>query len=445
MTEPAEALLPRRRRWRRLLLLLVPLALLAVAWFCLVFASNQRLRRAVAEADRLDPHWRLDDLLAERAAVPDGENAALTVLAAAGSMPPDWPALPPSVARSLDHLEPNESVNDAQAAALRAELGRVAAVLQEARKLADQSRGCWPGGLRALDVKVVARLLSADALLRAREGDLDGALASCRALLNAGRSAGDEPSLTPQLVRAATDAQAADQGEYVLGQGEPSEAALAALQELLAGEAEEPLLTIGLRGERARADRFLEAVGHGDMTIRQMVAAYRGPPTTRLWVGRDDLLYLPGMVTDSRAALLERMTRLVELSRLSPPEQRGPLAELAAQPKDERLLVRVEAPAALARYAEQLWSSQARLRCAATALAAERYRHRHGRWPEALDELTGEFLRAVPLDPFDGRPLRYSKDDGGVVVYSVGPDGKEGGELRFRLWDANRRRQAARS
>ena len=32
------------------------------------------------------------------------------------------------------------------------------------------------------------------------------------------------------------------------------------------------------------------------------------------------------------------------------------------------------------------------------------------------------YLKAVPLDPFDGKPLRYKKLSPGYVVYSIGED-----------------------
>src|SRR5207248_4315036 len=66
---------------------------------------------------------------------------------------------------------------------------------------------------------------------------------------------------------------------------------------------------------------------------------------------------------------------------------------------------------------------QARLRCAATALAAESYRQTHeGRWPQKLSDLTPLPLPDLLMDPYDGKPLRYSIQDQSVVIYSVGPD-----------------------
>lgn len=67
-------------------------------------------------------------------------------------------------------------------------------------------------------------------------------------------------------------------------------------------------------------------------------------------------------------------------------------------------------------------------RAALTACAVERFRLKHSsKLPERLDQLVPEFLTAVPLDPFDGRPLRYSLTGDGYVLYSVGPDKADDG------------------
>ncbi len=45
--------------------------------------------------------------------------------------------------------------------------------------------------------RTAARLMAADAAIRAHDGDADGALESCRAILCVGRSIGDEPFRSP--------------------------------------------------------------------------------------------------------------------------------------------------------------------------------------------------------------------------------------------------------
>src|SRR5262245_36811661 len=85
-----------RRRLRRWLLRLTLLPVLAAAglWAYVAwqhYRASVTLAEAVAEADRLDPGWRLDDLLARRAAVPDERNAALRVLAITARLPANYP------------------------------------------------------------------------------------------------------------------------------------------------------------------------------------------------------------------------------------------------------------------------------------------------------------------------------------------------------------------
>lgn len=65
---------------------------------------------------------------------------------------------------------------------------------------------------------------------------------------------------------------------------------------------------------------------------------------------------------------------------------------------------------------------------AAIALALRRFQFREGRWPRDLRELVPGFLPAPPIDPWDGKPLRYRLDpEGRPILYSVGPDGVDQG------------------
>jgi ribosomal protein L37AE/L43A len=61
------------------------------------------------------------------------------------------------------------------------------------------------------------------------------------------------------------------------------------------------------------------------------------------------------------------------------------------------------------------------------------YEKKHGQLPETLQALVPEFVEAVPLDPFDSKPIRYSKER--QIVYCVGADGKDdGGPKNEKGW-----------
>jgi hypothetical protein len=58
--------------------------------------------------------------------------------------------------------------------------------------------------------------------------------------------------------------------------------------------------------------------------------------------------------------------------------------------------------------------------------STERYRLKHGELPQKMADL-GEFLPSIPLDPYDGQPLRLKVEDGELVLYSVGKNAADDG------------------
>jgi hypothetical protein len=79
-------------------------------------------------------------------------------------------------------------------------------------------------------------------------------------------------------------------------------------------------------------------------------------------------------------------------------------------------------------------------------MALRLFRMKTGRLPEALDELVPDYLAAVPLDDFDGKPIRYSLAK--KIVYTVGKDLKDDGGLSREearaLWQKQNPRVALR-
>lgn len=67
--------------------------------------------------------------------------------------------------------------------------------------------------------------------------------------------------------------------------------------------------------------------------------------------------------------------------------------------------------------------AEAERRVLITALALERYRGKHGSYPQSLSALAPDFLKTVPMDFIDGQPLRYRLKAGGhFLLYSIGLD-----------------------
>ncbi len=82
---------------------------------------------------------------------------------------------------------------------------------------------------------------------------------------------------------------------------------------------------------------------------------------------------------------------------------------------------------ALASVASKAAEAQAGHDLARTALAAAKYRAKTSQWPAHLADLVPDYLPEVPVDPFDGKPLRMTTADGGTVLYSVGRNGRDDG------------------
>ena len=65
----------------------------------------------------------------------------------------------------------------------------------------------------------------------------------------------------------------------------------------------------------------------------------------------------------------------------------------------------------------------AEFRATAVVLALRQYQQAKQHSPRTLQDLVPKYLSEAPVDPFDGKPLRYRlRTDGRWIVYSVGPN-----------------------
>lgn len=474
---------PGRRRPRAWFLGLgmaaVLLTAVPVAWFVVRGSVVARFRRAEAEADRLDPGWRLSEIEARRAAEspPEAENSARHVREILGMLPVGWPrASSPSAGRDgaelgadelltiVSESPPEARLDPAEASALREVLDALAPAVEEARRLVDAGEGYTPLPLdrpviaydagHVQDARAVARLLVLDAARRVEDGEIDGALESARAILGLARSLGDEPILVAQLVRMAFEGMAVATAERSLARGEASDGALAALMDDLALAEGRPLLLHGLRGERAGLIQTAEDLASGRVSLATIAGGGAS--------GADFLLRGETFVRHNQAMMLEAMNEAVEIART--PRDR-PLAAWDRWEEEFRLQKNPTArlagalSAALLPGVEGAANADARRRAslasARLALAMERQRLALARWPEGDATDLARLLVAPALDPFVGGPLRLARREDGPTIYAVGPDlvddggrldtrrgAQPGYDVGFRLWDAPLRGRA---
>ena len=67
------------------------------------------------------------------------------------------------------------------------------------------------------------------------------------------------------------------------------------------------------------------------------------------------------------------------------------------------------------------------------AIACERFRLASGKWPETLAQLIPAYLDSVPIDPIDGKPIRYAIIPEGIKTWTIAGDDHDednGGDVR---------------
>ena len=78
----------------------------------------------------------------------------------------------------------------------------------------------------------------------------------------------------------------------------------------------------------------------------------------------------------------------------------------------------------MARSACRVAVLEANLQHATLAVALERYRRQHQDLPEQLDALVPQFIDAIPRDPLDGKPIRYTRNSAdSFMLTSMGDTG----------------------
>lgn len=437
---------PRRSFGRKLLgfgkALLVLLGVLFVAFYALRWQAGRMGQRkldvGLAALDAREPGWRLNDRLAarERAQPAPPDNDGPRVLAIADKLPKDWSAWANGDAGQKWHAkrDPNRLPPADATAAARAALEPLAGPRAEALGLRDSRGAFFPVKVEnnpmatllphCQKCREVVSLLGLDGQVAALDQNPARGIDAARAQLKLARAIGDEPFFISQLVRMACAAAAAQTAMQVLAWAEPPAPGLAELQAELLAEAEFPHFLTGMRGERAALDRVFEGLAEGTITedeFFQMATGRVGPAQRALFRA------YKGLIPADRAKCLELCTQYIEAAQLPHHER---LAAIAAVPHpkrdgfDPRYLGTMVLMPAVGSFAESGLRTRANLLSAAAGVACERFRLKHGRFPDALAELVPEFLPSVPVNPFDGKPLTFRALGDRVAIYGWHDDSR---------------------
>ncbi len=298
--------------------------------------ADLKYQAAVAEADRLDPGWRLDDILAAREKMPDQENSALRVHEIADKLPGAWAGIKLyDRSFSYEGETPEVRLSKERIDALRATLEEAEHVVPDARVLADYPRGQLDGvrprivrheqvgSLNSFvdlsfpygaEVQRVIFLLWLDAELRIDSGEIETAILDIRAIANTGRSIGDYPGISAQVSRAGAFQKGIPCLETALAQGQAASTSLATLQSILEDEARQPARMIALRGERAIHQDTLEQIHSGKLARSAIPSFSDYPFWERAFTNRIN-------IRENQATVLRIHNEATEIGRLPEWEQ----------------------------------------------------------------------------------------------------------------------------
>lgn len=278
-----------------------------------------------------------------------------------------------------------------------------------------------------------ARLLSLAARREAAEGRGDQALADVVRIQRLGLQASAEPLLVSHLVGLAIDQHAlATLIRLLPTLGPADRAALEsdALRDLLGrrlrlikalyGEEAWGLTSFaGFADGRLPGDDLIPGGGVRDLSSRSFFDI--GPLFRVFFLPADLAGYRRIMHQYQQLASQERTLDFAEVKRVSSD------IEQAIVTRPPGVLSRLIVPSISAVFRSQC-RDEAMHRAAAVLVAATRQRLMEGATPESIDDLVPSWLPVALPDPFGtGVPMRMKRSDGGLSVYSVGPNGKDDG------------------
>ena len=328
------------------------------------------------------------------------KDALNTLFAGDANLPPRGEPLPEAVAQATEQF-----LTDNQTCL---KLLREAGAIKHCRYDWDYAQN-MP---HLTSIKQCTQLLGCAIVVRGYEGDMSAVLdyfADGRRLAD---SLENEPGLICHLVRVACTALNGVALERTLSVASFTDDQLVELDRLLA----ETVATLDLRrtliGERCF-----------------MIEYTRDP--SLLGQGRARLWTIPGLAKFDLADVLDYMADCIEACELPRTERPARLRQINDALDDLSFLhvgVKALAPA-LGRVGALDVRCQGGMDLARTALAIERCRLATGSIPPDLESLVPDYLDHVPIDPYDGRPIRYQPTASGYRLYNIAEDGQDHGGL----------------
>jgi hypothetical protein len=363
--------------------------------------------------------------------VPALENRARLVKAAAALVNPGTPEQRSALSRLMsnpEQLVPSE---------LLAYLETNAESLRIARQLRTRSAtgfglqyglsGARPPLLDMRSLSNVIYLASVQAI-DARQPDEAASLIAAGLALSS--SARHEPDLITQLIRIAVADPPVDALQRLLQQVDVPRRALEELAAALAENRDPAPMTVGLIGEVRLVHSGFAALAAGRSSEHMPVSLpwVAAPPLSRL---------MRPMIRRAHAQYLEEVGALLD-------QQTGPRPRpaLPERPRSARWslvgLMSATLIPGLARAVQSGDDFASQQAAAELAVALCRFKLDRGVYPDRLSALAPTYLSAVPIDPFTGQVLVYSRGDKGFTITVKRSDARANSKRPTITWQIPR-------
>ncbi len=445
--------------FRRRRIIVFAFVAIALAWggyaIWTYIASQSFLNQAIAETDALDPNWRLADMFAAQKPIPDHENSALAIMAGHRlTNVPDHEKMVRAEEAAYQELEfQNRCVNEHQKEALAYLATIYGPALGEYGKVSTMPNGRYPyvwtlttqsSQLPAPYARTAIRILRFDLRHQLAMGDYDAADQRILAIINVAPSLGDETFSIAIVIRCAINRLANMAVSEWLAKSEPSALVLSQVQKTLENESKTPLASMFFKAERA---------SHFEM-LDNYSALW--PPPASPWESIQNKFeqgLALGYFPTQKAYLLVTMNQMIDIVSL-PTELQCARCTKCMHDIPKQALFANMALSTNERLLTSIHETLADQRCTITALATEQFRVQNKRWPDTLEQLVeASLIKTIPIDPFDGKPLRWKSTENGRLIYSIGLDRVDNGgqfnertpkdagnDIVFRLYDPAQRR-----
>lgn len=279
------------------------------------------------------------------------------------------------------------------------------------------------------DIRKCVRTLALETALNCENNKPDKAIESFKAAIAVGRTLKDEPILISQLVKISCDNSALRSLEYLINHTELNLEQLKTIELTLKDSIGQTNIKRALIGERC--------FGLSAFDDPSGIYSGRGLPI------QVKFLKATGLQNKDLLAYLDLMNRQIDSIDKTATEREKIFKKIDSEINTLPwycISTKMVMPA-LSKCVKLHYRSQALLQLGRTAATIERYRlDNDNKLPGELTELVPGYLKEVPADPFDQKPIRYIKQGKGYTIYSIGDDltdngGKEFGEKGRRLTD----------